>query len=404
MMKLSPELDTLEKVFQKHNLYALLVGGGARAYLATGLIADDIDLEIRSKTTSTLDDYLQRLETAFAEAAQTLKLHLEPLAFSVMRLRSKTFEVECAPARLDLYDAQMQSFGHKDFSAKMLISPNDEEAFLRRDFTVNALGIELTTGRVADPFQGQQDLAQKILRTKNPDFKKDPLRFLRAFRFATTLNLSIDQELENQLKKMDLTRLEMDFYFREAFKKRGGERFLQKTFNFLHQEKMQVHQSVRPWFFLKEISQFSSSITPQNFWAELALNHSEQLKPLLTHESLKSIEKNLGIKKKILLGYVDFAQCFLSWSVSDLEELKSMSFEKFQKHSKLRELEILLNDCSSFAWEERIHAYSSKLLLLQKIRALAEFLKTFKIDYQAFPDDLKLRGARKLHTALQSFS
>lgn len=403
-MKLSPELETLEKVFQKHGLYSLLVGGGARKYISKGLMADDIDLEVRSKTTSDLPDYLWRLEAAFLEAAKTLKLNLEPLAFSVMRLRGKTFEVECAPARQDIYATQTQSFGHKDFTAQLLISPNDEQAFLRRDFTVNAMGIELNSGRVADPFQGQQDLGKKILRTKNPDFKKDPLRFLRAFRFASTLDLIFDQSLETELKSMDLSQLEMHFYFREAFKKKGGDLFLQRIFDFLHKEKIQVHQSVRPWFFLKEITHYSSFCSPENFWAGLAIYHTNELKPLLNQDSLKSVEKFLGMKKKILLGYVEFAQYFLSWSISDLDRLKSMSFEKFQSDSKLIELELLLNYCASPDWEKVIGSNPSKLLLLQKLRALTEFHKTFKMDYQAFSDDIKLRGARKLHTALQSFS
>ncbi len=403
-MKLSPELETLEKVFQKHGLFSLLVGGGARTYLATGSLAEDIDLEIRSKTNSTHDDYLSRLDKAFTEAAKTLALHLEPLAFSVMRLRGKNFEVECAPARRDQYNEDSKSFGHKDFIAYLLPTPTDEEAFLRRDFTVNALGVELTSGRIADPFQGQQDLAKKILRTKNPDFKKDPLRFLRAFRFATTLDLTMDQELESELKNMDLSRLEMDFYFREAFKKGGGGRFLQKTFEFLHKEKIEVHLSVDSWFFLKNLSKDSSLQTPEKFWGELALFHGKELAPFLETNGIKSLEKALGLKKKDLLALVKFSEYFLNWEMTDLEALKNLDFKKFQLDPRLRELDLLLQNCHRLNFEEMLSSNSQKLQLLQRLRDLSEFLKNFKMDYALFADDLKLRSARKLHTALQSLS
>ena len=84
----------------------------------------------------------------------------------------------------------------------------------RRDFTVNALAIQLNSenfGEFLDPFNGVNDLKRGIIKTPNdPDitFDDDPLRMIRAIRFATQLNFIIEDKTKDAIKK-NASRLEI---------------------------------------------------------------------------------------------------------------------------------------------------------------------------------------------------
>ena len=63
----------------------------------------------------------------------------------------------------------------------------------RRDFTINAIAVDLATGELRDPHGGAQDIARRVVRMIEPkNFDDDPLRLLRAVRFALTLGFTID--------------------------------------------------------------------------------------------------------------------------------------------------------------------------------------------------------------------
>lgn len=75
----------------------------------------------------------------------------------------------------------------------------------RRDFTVNAMAIRLPGMNAVDPFDGKADLARKLLRTPvDPDdsFSDDPLRMLRAFRFASQLDFQIAPEVLDAIERL----------------------------------------------------------------------------------------------------------------------------------------------------------------------------------------------------------
>ena len=91
-----------------------------------------------------------------------------------------------------------------DFTAQQGETIEDDLA--QRDFTINAIAIHLAAlvndkSKLIDPFQGQRDLDQKIIRSvREQAFKDDPIRLLRAFRFASTLEFDIESQTLSQIK------------------------------------------------------------------------------------------------------------------------------------------------------------------------------------------------------------
>ena len=100
---------------------------------------------------------------------------------------------ETKTTRLVLSDQSCSGYTF-DFTG---VSKQDlEKDFLRRDFTINALAVNLKEPNILiDKFSGQKDLKEKKIRSVTPEnLLDDPLRFLRAFRFASLINGEIDND------------------------------------------------------------------------------------------------------------------------------------------------------------------------------------------------------------------
>ncbi|MEM6963933.1 MAG: HD domain-containing protein [Bacteroidota bacterium] len=119
--------------------------------------------------------------------------------FGTAMLKHKNMEIEFVGARKESYRQDSRKPFVEDGSLK-----DDQH---RRDFTINALAVSLKEGNfgeIIDPFNGLLHLEQKILKTPlepGKTFSDDPLRMMRAIRFATQLGFIIEQETLKGIKK-----------------------------------------------------------------------------------------------------------------------------------------------------------------------------------------------------------
>lgn len=162
-----------------HELY--LVGGIVRDALL-GVNNDDLDFA----TSATPDQTLALVRDVSAAWWTT------GAAFGTIACQIGPDKVEITTYRSDAYDGQ---------SRKPIVQFGDSllEDLRRRDFTINAIAADAATGTVVDPFHGAADLTGRLLRTPadaRVTMAEDPLRMLRAVRFATRLSMKIELQLD----------------------------------------------------------------------------------------------------------------------------------------------------------------------------------------------------------------
>lgn len=183
-----PLFSIVSEIAAEQSIQAYVIGGFVRDLLLNRP-SKDIDIVIIGNGIE------------FAEkVAQKLKVKLSVFKnFGTAMLRYKDIEVEFVGARKESYRAH---------SRKPIVENGTlEDDQKRRDFTINALAIALHPGQfgeLLDPFEGVKNLEQKLIRTPlDPveTFSDDPLRMLRAIRFASQLNFTIDPIAIEAIKK-----------------------------------------------------------------------------------------------------------------------------------------------------------------------------------------------------------
>jgi poly(A) polymerase len=172
LIRLAPVADELASRFRAagHELY--LVGGSVRDALL-GRHSNDLDF-----TTDARPEQILALLTGWADAIWDTGI-----AFGTVGARKSEQICEITTFRADSYDRVTRN-------PQVSFGDSIEDDLLRRDFTVNAMAVEVASGTLVDPYGGRAALRERVLdtpATPQESFADDPLRMLRAARFASQL-------------------------------------------------------------------------------------------------------------------------------------------------------------------------------------------------------------------------
>ncbi|MGA9531049.1 MAG: hypothetical protein WBQ73_04145 [Candidatus Babeliales bacterium] len=176
-------------------IQAIGIAGGS-PYLVGGAVRDlmlnvpihDIDIEVYGLTYDALELLLGTFGT----------VHLQGKAYGVLRVEN---------IAIDWSIPRQDQEGRKPY-VTLNSSLTIHEACMRRDLTMNAMGINLLTDEFVDPLCGMQDIRLGILRTpQSTFFVQDPLRFYRVMQFIGRFEMYPDQALQNVCAAMDVSQV-----------------------------------------------------------------------------------------------------------------------------------------------------------------------------------------------------
>lgn len=180
----NPVFEIISEIAEQTQQQCFVVGGFVRDFLLNRGTGKDIDIVTVGSGIELAKKVAERLP-----GASKISVFKN---FGTAMIKSQNLDIEFVGARKESY---------REDSRKPIVENGtltDDQN--RRDFTINALAISLNKedyGALVDPFEGVQDLHHKTIRTPlNPDvtYSDDPLRMMRAIRFASQLGFFIEEE------------------------------------------------------------------------------------------------------------------------------------------------------------------------------------------------------------------
>ncbi len=187
-----PIFETIQAVANEQQKEAFVIGGYVRDLILGRTQKKDIDIVCVGSG---------------IELAEGIAARLGPDVQVAIFRNFGTASIHYFGLELEFVGARRESY-NRDSRKPIVEDGSLEEDQNRRDFTINAMGLSLNAanfGDLIDPFNGVEDLKKKTIRTPlEPEitFSDDPLRMLRAIRFATQLNFDIEPETFAAIQKM----------------------------------------------------------------------------------------------------------------------------------------------------------------------------------------------------------
>ena len=189
LTKQAPAASELAKLFKVAGFKLALVGGPVRDAIL-GRLGNDLDF-----TTDAHPKDSEKILNKWADSVWDIGA-----AFGTVAGKKDEITVEITTYRSESYDPTSRK-------PDVEFGKSIEADLARRDFTINAMALELTTDEPTfiDLFKGVVDLQKKIIKTPGKpedSFSDDPLRMMRAARFMSQLNFEVDQSVLVAIKNM----------------------------------------------------------------------------------------------------------------------------------------------------------------------------------------------------------
>lgn len=191
LLRIAPVIDELGLLFGRAGHCLYLVGGSVRDALL-GQLGNDLDF-----TTSASPEQTHELLRSFTPSTWDIGRDFGTIG-AMKKAGGNEWQIEVTTFRADIYRSE---------SRKPEVSFGDsiDGDLVRRDFTINAMAINIGTREFVDPYGGLDDLADGVIRTPGTpeaSFSDDPLRMMRAARFASRLGFSVAPEVVAAMRDM----------------------------------------------------------------------------------------------------------------------------------------------------------------------------------------------------------
>lgn len=331
-----------------------LVGGIPRDYFHSNIIGNDFDFEIRPSSRVDLSDwenYYKKLLNYFLQK----KLVFTEYPYLITQVNFEGYAFEFSSPRLETNIPK--NLTHHHFEAVLDPGLSYEESFKRRDFTINAIGIELNffqkREKVIDPYSGLLHLKTKTLKNITTDFFLDSVRFLRLVRFQVKFSdFKIDQGLVDQLINFNLSKLSVH-HFKSELKKCGISAFLNKFNELVLDKKMDIPAE---FVFLTKYKYPEQIKNPEELLAFIYLEEPNAADLVVKLFSLP--EKKLKDLQSFIFSY----RLISGIDKIEFSNLAHKSFEEVLVFPVLKELKNL-EDKKAWNWVRNFDKSFQKLLI-----------------------------------------
>lgn len=186
-------ITTLAEAFGARQKQLYMVGGTVRDVLLQRGHSNDADLATDARPEEIKQIVIPTQPNAIVlvgERFGTVRLHYDHDIVEITTFRSERYDPESRKPEVCFGDDLIEDLH-------------------RRDFTINAMARHLLTGQIIDPFGGKEDLESNLLRAVGGEpekrFAEDPLRLMRAVRFAAQLNFTIERSTTHSIRQQAAT-------------------------------------------------------------------------------------------------------------------------------------------------------------------------------------------------------